>query len=51
VTLTSYALESKSPLETNIFWSAVPSQPLISGTNSFVIEVNTGESKFYRLIK
>jgi uncharacterized repeat protein (TIGR01451 family) len=51
VTLTNYALESKSPLATNIFWSAVPSQPLVTGTNRFVIEVNTGESKFYRLIK
>jgi uncharacterized repeat protein (TIGR01451 family) len=47
--LTNYVLQSKPILSTNYPWSNVISQPLVSGTNIFIIEQSDGASKFYRL--
>jgi uncharacterized repeat protein (TIGR01451 family) len=49
VMLTNYALEAKTFLNTNYPWTAIASQPFISGTNIFVIEVSADGAKFYRL--
>jgi uncharacterized repeat protein (TIGR01451 family) len=47
--LTNYNLEYISSPATNLFWSNLPTPPLIDGTNKFVIEADTEPSRFYRL--